>query len=353
MRCGVGDYTANLARAIAEDGKVELQVLTSQISMPQESDPPWVLRQMPSWGIGGTRCFLNVLRDLLPDIVHVQYPTQGYQIATAPGLLILLARLRQSVPVIATWHEFPPPSFNRGALCMYALAALAHAIVVVRPGYHVRGTLASFVGQAPIYHIANASVIPRASLSDAERNNLRSTLKCGDRQLVSFFGFAYPHKGVDQLFELADPARHQIVIIGELSPNDAYHRRLLALIASDRWKDRVTVTGFVEPETVARILAVSDASVFPFVEGGGTWNSSLHAAMAQGTFVITTSRSDRGFVPEHNIYYALPGAIDEMRIALAEHAGRRRAVDIREPHDPWRKIAAEHVEIYRAVLRKT
>lgn len=351
MRCGVGDYTERLARALADHCGIELQVLTSW-SPRSDGDPPWVCRVMTSWKLDGVGHLLNTVKAFQPDIIHVQYPTQGYRVATAPGLLLLAARLRSAIPVIATWHEYPPLSFTRGLLCMQAFAALARGIIVVRPEYRVRGLLAMLVSKAPIRFIPNASVIPKVSLSESERTALRASLNCGGRQVVSFFGFSYPHKGADQLFEFADPDHHHLVFIGDLLPDDSYHQSLLRLAASNRWRGHTTVTGFVDPGTAARLLAASDAAVFPFTEGGGDWNSSLHAAMIQGTFVMTTSTSVHGYVPERNIYYAQPCNLDDLRAALRQYAGTRLPEGQGESDDPWKKIAAEHVELYNAVLGK-
>jgi hypothetical protein len=66
------------------------------------------------------------------------------------------------------------------------------------------------------------------------------------------------------------------------------------------------VTGFLAPEQAGRLLAAADAAVFPFLDGGGEWNSSIHGAAAQGTFVLATSMNKRGYDAAKNIYYAAP-----------------------------------------------
>jgi len=307
---------------------------------------------MPSWRIEALPEYLAVAREFRPDIVHMQFPTQGYRVVTGLVLILMLARLRLGAAVVETWHEFPPRRYLREKIAMWGLAASAQSVIYVRPDYpkYVSGTLALALGSAPLQFIPNASVIPAVRISPAERAALREELGCGDRKVVSFFGFAYPNKGVDQLFRIADPARHHLLLIGELLESDAYHQQLRELAGSDRWRGKVTITGFVEPDRAARMLAVSDAAVFPFTGGGGSWNSSLHAATSQGTFAIVTSNDRSGYSPDQNVYYAVPGAVKEMSAALVRYAGSRSPSGVLPLAQAWSEIADAHCKIYRALL---
>lgn len=352
MRCGVGDYAGRLVQALRERAEMDLLVLTSRLSDSAAKDPAWLRRVMPSWRIEALPQYLAVAREFQPEIVHLQYPTQGYRVASGPVLIPLLARLRLGAGVVETWHEIPPGGFGKQTIAMWGLAASTQAVIYVRPDYpkHVSGLLALALGGAPLHFIPNASVIPVVRLSPAERSALRAELGCDDRRIVSFFGFAYPNKGVDQLFRIADPEKHHLLLIGELLESDPYHRQLRELAGSGGWRGKVTITGFVEPERAARLLAVSDAAVFPFKEGGGMWNSSLHAATSQGTFAIVTSSERHGYAADRNIHYAAPGAIDDMRAALTRHAGTRAAGESLAAGNDWAEIARAHAELYKSVM---
>lgn len=353
MFCGVGDYSARLATALRNVG-VDLHVLTTRETIAATDAPAWVHRDMSSWTVSGFSRFRAVLNAIRPDMVHIQYPTQGYRYAMAPALLLLMARILQKFTVVSTWHEYPPENLTKGKICQMALALISRAIVVVRPDYsrHVRGALAAALGDTPICFIPNASVIPRVMLTEEERTAVRGQLCGKDRQLITFFGFAYPHKGVEQIFDIADPARHHLALIGNLTQSDPYHVRLRKLADSDRWRGHVTITGFVDQQLAARYLAASDAVMLPFLEGGGHWNSSLHAAMTQGTFVIATSAERAGYDPGENVYYAAPGAVSDMAVALREYAGTRTPGSDQWV-DPWTAIAQSHLDLYRKCLAQT
>jgi glycosyltransferase involved in cell wall biosynthesis len=346
MRCGVGDYTRALADSLAARNDLELRVL-STAGAAQPDDPPWLRREMRNWRVGSLRPFLRLFAEFRPGVVHVQYPTQGYSVVLGPTLVPMMARARGAA-VVQTWHEFPQPAWTRHGLSKLALAAAADALIYVRPDYpqRISGAVSRLLGRAPRHLLPNASVVPAARISAVDRGAIRDGLGCGSRGMVVFFGFAYPPKGVHHLFRIADPERHQLVILGDLVREDPYHARLLALAHEGAWRGKVSLPGFVAADRAARILAAADAAVFPFEDGGGSWNTSVQAATAQGTFTIVTSRGRSGYDAAENVYYAAPGDVPAMRSALTQYAGRRVAP---AAHNDWAGIAARHAEIYRAV----
>jgi glycosyltransferase involved in cell wall biosynthesis len=204
------------------------------------------------------------------------------------------------------------------------------------------------LGRAPIRFIPNTSNVPSIVLSPKERHAMRERLGCSQSKIIAHFGFVFAHKGTDLLFQIADPAQHHLLHIGELSASDAYHARVLQLASMPEWKGKVTITGFVEIEEAARLLALADAVVFPYMGGGGVWNTSLHAAACQGTFVLATSAEKNGYDSAAHIYYAPPQAVDQMKQALSDYAG------VRNPHrinaeESWRALAAAHEALYRSL----
>jgi len=281
--------------------------------------------------------------------VHIQYPTQGYRGGLLSWLLPVLLKLR-GIQVVQTWHEFMSTVNIRDSALMVAMGP----ILVVRPRY--RETMPTIyrwiVSSRRIRFIPNASSIPKMDLQESARTAVRSRFLSSNKTLVAYFGFAYSHKGVEQLFDILDPQRHHLVLICNLDANDPYQGQLLALSTSPTWTGSVTVTGFLPAEEVGAILASADAVVLPFRHGGGMWNSSLHGAAIQGTFVLTTATDSRGYIEAENVYYARPDDIQEMRQAVHDYAGRRRRVDHKYPYTTWAEITEEHMQVYGKLKRR-
>ena len=171
------------------------------------------------------------------------------------------------------------------------------------------------------------------------------------KRLIIFFGFIYPNKGIELLFEIADPSSDQIVIAGEIGTDSSYYQSILNKSAIKTWADKATVIGFIPATDISALLAVADAVVLPFRSGGGEWNrGSVKASVTHGAFTITTSQTKNGYDKKHNIYYAKVDDVQEMKSAMNTHAGKRRDYDTDIDKDEWRDIANQHIKIYQEMI---
>lgn len=346
MKCGVGDYTSHLAAALAVLPDVEVSVLTTQSGEVGDStvDGVDVRRALKSWRAGEWRTVYRKIKELRPDVVHVQYPTQGYGNGFLPFMVPLMAKMLGS-KVVQTWHE---GCSIRRLPHLFLQAIVPGGLVAVRPNYRkmIWPIFRWALWNKTFRFIGNAAIVPRAMLSEAERNALRERYLQGQRRMVVFFGFVLPAKGVELLFDVADPATDQLVIAGELI-DPGTEQNIRRRQSEPAWHGRSTLTGFLMVEDAAALLAVADAVVLPFRKGGGEWNSSIHAAAVQGTFVLTTSKTVKGYDAETNVYFARIDDVKEMKAALQAHAGTRQAQSS-EPYD-WAEIARDHKLLYQAV----
>lgn len=350
MTCGVGEYTHSLAQALSACGGLDVAVLTSAEAEGAATGPVEVFPWIGEWKPADFASVKEAIRRFRPDLAHLQYPTQGYRNTLAWQIP---ARVRaQGLPVVQTWHEQVPRRMIH-ALPHVAMSLPPGDLIVVRPGYEKQMPWWSKILTAHRrkHLIENAPTIPRAVLSESERASLRR--RFGERALLVFFGFLYENKGIDDIFAMLDPQRHHLVLIGDVKQHDPYQRKLLRRIEEPPFAGSVTLTGFLPPREAARLLAAADAVVLPFRDGGGSWNTSLKGAALQGTFVLTTSVTRRGYDCAANVYYAKPGDVPEMKLALEKYLGRRSAGEHPPAAGPpWETVAREHLEVYRRVTRR-
>jgi glycosyltransferase involved in cell wall biosynthesis len=280
----------------------------------------------------------------------------------------------RGIPVVQTWHELGyltnPFRFWRFIVAhgMVTLLFVPGGLVLVRPDYkrHVPALLRPIVALKTVRHIPNASAIPSIHLTQQERGLIRSRYARPDSRIVVFFGLLYSTKRVELLFEIADPRDSHLVIIGgSIRPMDLstdlswapatqlpeYEQMLRNLSARDPWRGKVSFTGFLTVEEAARVIACADAVVLPLQNGAGEWNTSLHAAQAQGTFTLTTSITQQGYDRELNTYYCAPEDVAQMRAALTQYAGTR-AVKMHHAEDAWSKIRSAHLSLYAHLLTR-
>ena len=260
-----------------------------------------------------------------PDVIHFQYPGREYGILQF--VLPILFRV-MGYPVFLTLHEYYHID-DRNSLLTAILhlpnMLAARGVVVTREEYRnlMPSIYAGILRRKVVRHIRIASSIPTILLDDAERGKVRGRYGDIGGSIVSYFGFVSPQKGLEDLFRIANPGQNHIILICDLQESDDYHKKILGIIGTPPWKGRVTVTGFLSEIEVGRILSASDAVVLPFRNGVTVGNSSLHGAVAQGTFTLTTSREQHGYDPSNNIYFARPEDIGDMAEALETYIGKR------------------------------
>jgi len=348
MKCGVGDYTAHLAKALGRREDTSVAVVTDVAATPIPSDFEFeVFPIARGWRMTDIVSIGKAAALWRPDIMHIQYPTQGYGYRYLPWLLPSLFRLIR-VPVVQTWHGYDSRRMSRRFL---PNSALTGGVIVVRPEFiHMMSPCYRWLNRRKRFKfIPNASTIPPMRLTGEERSAVRSRFSSTSSNLVVFFGFTYPDRGVELLFQIADPSQHRLVLISDLKPEDSYHKAILDRIRDEPWAGKVTVTGFLPAEEVGRILAAADAVVLPFRDGGGMWNTSIRAALTQGTFVLTTSRERHGYDSSENAYYARPDDIADMEGALQRFIGKRNTQTGEGLTHDWDSIAYAHTSFYDTI----
>lgn len=347
VKCGVGDYTFRLANALAARPGVEVGVLTSTGSrIPTDASLVTVFHAMPNWLIRNVLQVKQIISKFRPDIVHIQYPTQGYT-TRLPKFLPLFARL-MGIPVVQTWHEH----FTGCIVLGWPNLLACDTLIYVRPDLPQKlpAWVRTWLDKTPVVYVPSASTIPVASLNAEQVQHIKQELS-GGKPIVCFFGFAHPNKGVERLFEIADPAKHHLVLICDLNDQEPYQANILRIANQAPWAGKVTVTGFQSERRVGEILAAADAVVFPFPGGAGVWNTSLQAAKAAGAFIMATTQDTKllDYHAQENIYFADCDQISDMREALSKYLGTRR-----EPlvGNEWDKIALAHEKIYREICKE-
>lgn len=349
MHCGVGEYTCKLAAALAERTNLCVTVLTSRGAQAPKPVSFEVLPIMQSWRAKEAHSAMREIKRCAPDIVHIQYPTLGYRDGSLPWLLPLIGfSMRRRIA--QTWHE---SYVRRQAPGLLLKAIVPSRVVVVRPRYEdlLHPMLRWALWKKHAKFIPNASLIGLAPLDAGGRERVRAKYLYGQQRLIVFFGFLYPLKGVEQLFEISDPATDRIVIAGEMNVVPDYRAEIMKRIDSPPWQGKVTVAGFLPPGDIAELLAAADAVVFPYRRGGGEWNTSLHGAVLNRAFVLHTSLHPTGYDTKRNTYSARIDDIEEMRAALQKYAGTRRGDDPALDCADWQSIAEAHETVYKDLVR--
>lgn len=352
--CGVGHYTWLLAQGLRRAGRDAVVAWTGPDeslpgAMADECGPP-LSSDIPGWCLHNVPAAASALLELEPDIVHFQYPTLGYGRHLGANLLPAALKRHGRPRVAVTFHE---PFRWGGRLRNLPEVLAADAIVrVTRANTYPRSLPGSdwLTRGKQSDVIPVPSNIPRSNLSDGVRANLHRELLRGEDLLIGHFGVPRPNKGLEVLPDVLErlPSA-RLLLVAMPTRENQYWDGIEQRLQEAGMQDRVTITGYLPDRQVADLLATCDAGLYPFRDGLDERHATFLAAVLQGTFTVTTSRSKRGYAVGENVYYASPGDADEMARAILRHAGTR--VEPWEGWPTWPGVVRAHERLYDTLLR--
>jgi len=362
---GVGDYTRELAAALAAHG-AEVHVITHKRA--RGTGPVTLHPVIGRWGWLALWQIRALARRLKLDLLNVQYQTAVYGLSAPIHFLPDVA----GVPVVATFHDLREPYLfpKAGGLRRRAIGHLARrAAGVIFTNVADGAELERRGGVARLTHIPIGSNIAPEPPPNYDRTLWRLALGVQPGEmLLGYFGFLSASKGGDTLISalaiLQDrKAKVKLVLIGGATgasdPADlAFSAQIDKQIRRYELEDRVLRTGFVSvPEVSANLLAC-DAVVLPYRDGVSFRRGSLLAALAHGCPVITTTppaplpelregENIRLVPPESApaLVLAVTGLLDApaLRARLSQGALALAA------HFGWDQIAARTLDFYRSL----
>jgi glycosyltransferase involved in cell wall biosynthesis len=359
---GVADYTAHLVDALRAGG-------TDVVPVPTDPGP-----------LGAARAARRV-RALRPALVHVQFAPSAYGFSPWIGLLSDVV----GAPVVTTLHEYgwwAAPSWvparawaaleRRARLDRetWRLAPASAALVTTNAGH--AATVAARLGR-------DSATVPLApNVPDSGPGEGRAAVRArlgvpADADVVVFFGFVHPVKGIRYLIEAVARLRarhdrlHLLVLGGFTSlalPSDeawVFRCELTSWAATCGVLDHVTITGHLEAAQVSAALHAADVAAFPFTAGATTKSGALLSAFAHGlpTVVTVADPPDPELVDGETVVVARrvrdSGAVaDALGRLLDDPALRARTarggVELAAERT-WPRIAVRHQELYADVRR--
>ena len=296
---GIGDYTANLLRALSHRG-VDVTVVTRQApsGIQREACGPMDIRRIANgWRMSEVGTILGVMDEKGPNtILHVQYPSGStYNRRLMINFLPAMVRMaRPRSPVVVTMHEFHEHRLRWQTRAIPMIAA-SHALILVNSKDY--RTVTKWIRPTPfrtelIPIGSNIAVFPESATL---RTELREQygLTPGDTVIV-FFGDMHPGKGFLEILPALRTLRSEglavcLLVISRLEAHKSpYDLKILEALESPRSEKWAHVVDAPEPELVSRHLQLADLAVFPFTRGASENRGSLLAAIAHGLPILTT-----------------------------------------------------------------
>jgi glycosyltransferase involved in cell wall biosynthesis len=307
----VGDYSREMARAFVAQGH-EVSVMTHDAVGDRmvHSDAysgldaiPWhVYPTVHNWRWGCWPQIMSLARNIQPDVVNVQYQAAVYDMRV-PAVNLLpwrWRRQRERPPIVVTYHDLRPPYLfpKAGSLRHRAVQVLArYSDAVIVTNAEDLAVAEEWPDRPTLHHIPIGSNIAVSPPAGYERAGWRARLGYHPQDVVwAYFGFLNESKGGETLIQalaLSDPPAQLLMIGGRVGSSDptnkAYANRVEALMSDLGVADRVRWTGYVPAEQVSAALLSADIVVLPYRDGISFRRGSLHATLAHGCPIISTT----------------------------------------------------------------
>ncbi|MEV5768544.1 glycosyltransferase [Micromonospora sp. NPDC052213] len=367
---GVSDYVAHLVEAL-DDVDVEV----TPVPVRPDGDGG-------RWRAATVRAARRV-RELAPDVVHVQFAPSAYRFSGQPGLLPW--RLPRRVPLVTTLHEYgwwACPGWLPGRLWSAAerarcwdresgrLVPASAAVIVTNPGHGA--VVRARTGRAPTHIPIAPNVADHVGAATAGRH-LRAELGLPEgAPLLAFFGFVHPVKGLRHLVEALPDLRRdhpelRLLVVGGFTSQAlpeqearAFRAELTGLARRCGVAEAVTFTGHLPAERVSAALHAADVAVLPFTAGVTTKSGALLAALAHGVpTAVTVPDSADDELRRGGAVAVIGRRRDSAAIArtvgrlLADPVLRRRLAERGRAFAAaysWPRVAAAHRDLYARTL---
>lgn len=351
MDCGVGDYTNMLANALA-NSKNEISVITSKKANSNVKKLN-IYNIIDEFNFKSIKTIINKLKEINPDIVHLQYPSHGFNKRIYTSILLPLAikRKLKNIKLVETIHEYPEYIWRKIKMFNFKYLFFDETIFVediykelfelkAKENYKNLNTNVINVGPS----------ILKSKLNNEEKKQLKKEINLENKLIISYFGFARPSKGIENLFKalsLIDDKKINLLYIGELREDNEYEKKLLDLMDYFKIRDRVIITGYVpNSEKVADYLYISDVCVLPYKDGVKSRYTSFLAACNQNIKIITTSLEN--VEDEEGIYYIKPN--DSKILALKiEDVIYKTDIKSNKKINDWNDIANQYMMAYNEI----
>lgn len=313
MEGGVGAFTQELAKALAEQGH-EMHIVTSRAARPEiKGRSLWDAREpfdigyallhprVRRWRWSALGAIADVAVRYELDVVNLQFQAAAFDM-NIPAVNLLPWRLRGLAKTVVTFHDLRVPYLfpKAGRLRNWTIRRLARSAdgMVVTNSEDRNDLVEDGLDEDKIRQIPIGSNISSAPLDAVQIAGARRDLGLAPGDcLIGYFGFLNESKGADSLVRALSEidAYYHLVFIGgrtgssDPDNNEAFLNQLEGLISELGLGKRVHWTGFLPESKVSAFLQAADMMVLPYRDGASLRRGSLMAVLAHGRPLITTT----------------------------------------------------------------
>jgi|GEM_PF-4862636 len=302
-KCGVGDHAKIIYETFLNlDNSNDYYLLNSANLLKNNVSIDTFKLE---WSIFENKKILKKIRNINPDIIHVQFPAKRYNYSF--GILFLIKKLKKlGFKIIVTLHEYSYSPYL-AKLRTNVIIKNIDLLLVVDEKYGVDLVSKKNISSDRVFRLPISSSMPKNNLLASEKHDFKKKI-INNGLVLGYFGFAIANKKLETILEVGKKLKQLninfiIIFICELNDTNSYQKSILNLIKESDLEENVIITGYLDALEVSFYLSICDFVIYPFEDSISTKSSSVLAAMLQGVKVITTTNdAPLNFAPWNKAY---------------------------------------------------
>lgn len=361
---GVASYTANLARALNDEGaKVAVVAPTIASATGHHTDGAVAVRRVRARGPLALPALTGEALSLGAPVVHLQHETFLYGgVSALSGLPVALRSIRRSdASSIVTMHQVVSPSRITPEFTRMHGIRVPPAISRIAMSRLQKALLGSF-DRAIVHGATFADILPGAVViphgveeqPPPDRDLARRALGLHheDRLIALCFGFIAPYKGLELSLQAASQVPEvRLVVAGGPHPRlgPSYVGDL-----QDRWGSVADFIGRVPDDQVSLWHAAADLALFCYPAPHAS-SGALALALAYRTPFLATSEMAAclGVPAEVEVGHDPDELAQRLRSLARDRCGlvelTRASLEMAKA-STWPNVAKRHLDLYEEVL---
>lgn len=347
IKCGVADYSYKLVVNLLKSSE-DLEIIVINSSTEKYSNMNFKSIFFNNWSIFNVFKFLSLIKKEDPDLIHIQYPSITYGSQLVLQLLIIFLRT-VGYKTIVTIHEFSETHFLR-KLAILPFIFFSNSLIFTNlyEKLVVKRLFPWVEKKSSIINIGS-------NISVNDDGNVAK-----EKDLVAFFGFIRPKKGLEEYLELAalsykKNSNYKFLIIGTPREKEFHYyetlRKKTVLIKNIEWKISLS-----EKEVSEILSRVKFAYLF-YPDGVSERRGSFLACIAHRIIVIANKGRQTPEDLNGSVEFATSPLEAFNKLNELSNDEKRcneilnNAKEYFKKFD-WELIARKHIDLYKNLISK-